>query len=285
MKVHHDTKSTPRLGLLLILVAVSVVLITVWFREGASGPLHRVRVGVAAVSAPVSATGEFITRPVRGFLAWATDLGVSRSQLERLRAQNASLRARVVELEEAGLENARLRALVDVSRKSESRSIGARVIGRPTSAWEGVMTINRGSSDGLRVGMPVVGPLGLLGQTVQVSPGSSRVRLITDQGSGVAAMVQRNRAEGIVKGSVDGRLSLQFVSVDATLNAGDVVITSGMGGVFPKGLVVGEIAEPSVAAAGLMRSVRVLPAGDPAALEEVLVLLDAPPPVEMGGGE
>lgn len=147
------------------------------------------------------------------------------------------------------------------------------------------MTINRGSSDGLRVGMPVVGPLGLLGQTVQVSPGSSRVRLITDQGSGVAAMVQRNRAEGIVKGSVDGRLSLQFVSVDATLNAGDVVITSGMGGVFPKGLVVGEIAEPSVAAAGLMRSVRVLPAGDPAALEEVLVLLDAPPAVEMGGGE
>lgn len=285
MKVHRDTKSSARPGWLLILVALAIVLMTVWYREGESGPLHRAKIVTSTVTAPISAGGEVITRPVRGFFAWVTDLGVSRSRLEQLRDQNARLRARVAELEEAGLENARLSALLRLAQAEELESLGARVIGRPGSAWEGVITIDRGSNDGVRVGMPVVGPLGLLGQTVQVSGGSSKVRLITDHRSGVAAMVQRNRAEGILKGSVDGRLTLEFVSADTTLSAGDVVITSGMGGVFPKGIVIGEVAESSSGTAGLLQSIRVIPAGNPSVLEEVLVLIGEPPVVETGGGE
>lgn len=285
MRVHRDTKSSARPGWLLILVALAIVLMTVWYREGDSGPLHRAKIITSTVTAPISAAGEVITRPVRGFFAWVTDLGVSRSRLEQLRDQNARLRARVAELEEAGLENERLSALLRLAQSEELESLGARVIGRPGNAWEGVITIDRGSDDGVRIGMPVVGPLGLLGQTVQVSGGSSKVRLITDHRSGVAAMVQRNRAEGILKGSVDGRLTLEFVSADTTLSAGDVVITSGMGGVFPKGIVIGEVAEGSSGTAGLLQSIRIVPAGDPSALEEVLVLIGEPPVVETGGGE
>lgn len=285
MKVHRDTKSSARPGWLLILVAISIVLMTVWYREGDDGPLRRAKIITSTVAAPVTAGGEIVTRPVRGFFDWVTDLGVSRSRLEQLRDQNARLRARVAELEEAGLENARLTALLQLAQAEELESLGARVIGRPGSAWEGVITIDRGRDDGVEVGMPVVGPLGLLGQTMQVSGRSSKVRLITDHRSGVAAMVQRNRAEGILKGSVDGRLTLDFVSAETTLSAGDVVITSGMGGVFPKGLVIGEIAEASSGTAGLLQSIRIVPAGDPSGLEEVLVLIGEPPVVETGGGE
>jgi rod shape-determining protein MreC len=268
-----------------VLVALSIVLITVWFREGDDGPLRRAKRVVAAAVAPVSAAGELTTRPVRGIFFWVADLGVSRSQLEQLREQNLQLRARVVELEEAGLENARLTALLDVARTEEIEAVGARVIGRPSSTWEGVITINRGSEDGIREGMPVIGPLGLLGQTVEVSARSSKIRLITDQRSGVAAMVQRSRAEGIVRGSVEGRLTLDFLAAETELLPGDVVITSGMGGVYPKGLIIGEISEVPADSPAVLKSARVTPAGDPGALEEVLVLIGGVPEAQIGGGE
>lgn len=284
MRINQTENPRPRVGLVVALVVLSLVLTTVWFRESDSGVLHRLRSGMQVVVAPVSAGGEFVTRPVRGFFAWAGDLGVSRSQLEELRSQNQSLRNRVAELEEARLENERLRQLVKLAQPQDLESVAARVIGRPSS-WEGVITIDRGTSDGLTVGMPVVGPSGLLGQIVEVAAGSARVRLITDQRSGVSSMVQRSRARGVVRGSIDGQLSLDFVSVDTTVSAGDIVITSGQGGVYPKGIVVGEIAEVTTPPGALSQRIRVQPQGDLSALEEVLVLIVAVEPAIDGGGE
>jgi len=285
MKVQRTETSGARPGWLILLIVLSIVLITVWYRESDVGPLHKVRAGVQAASAPVSASGEFLTRPVRSLFAWAGDLGVSRSQLEQLRLQNRTLRARVAELEEARLENERLRALVELPLAKELESIGAHVIGRPTNSWEGVITIDRGSSDGIRAGMPVVGPQGLLGQTVAVSPGSSRVRLITDQRSGVAALVQRTRAEGVVRGSIDGDMTMDFVSVEKNVKKGDVVITSGIGGVYPKGLTIGEVLDVQRESNALYQEISVKPAGSLAGLEEVLVLTGEPPAVFPEGGE
>lgn len=285
MRVQGPEKHGNRPGWLLLYIAIAVVLMTVWSREPDTGPLHSVRVGVHAVTAPIAAAGEWATTPVREFLAWAGDLGVSRSQLEQLRDQNEQLRSRVAELEEARLENQRLRALVKIVQAGDLQSIGAHVIGRPANSWEGVITIDRGSRDGVKVGMPIVGSLGLLGQTVQVSSGSSRVRLITDQRSGVAAMIQSSRAEGVVHGSIEGQLSLDFVSRETTVRAGDVVITSGLGGVFPKGILVGEVLEVHKNANALQQSITVVPASDPSSTEEVKVLLGAPPAAKLEGGE
>lgn len=273
MRINQTENPRPRVGLLVAFVVLSLVLTTLWFREGESGILHRLRVSTQVIVAPISAGGEYVTRPLRGFFAWAGDLGVSRSQLEELRSQNQSLRTRVAELEEARLENERLRELVKLTQPRDLESIAARVIGRPANAWEGVITIDRGTSDGLAVGMPVIGPQGLLGQIVEVAAGSARVRLITDQRSGVAAMIQRSRARGVVKGSIDGQLSFDFVSVDTSVSAGDTVITSGIGGVYPKGIVVGEVAEVGTSVGGLSQKIRVQPQGDLGALEEVLVLI------------
>lgn len=285
MRLNQTEPSGPRLGVLVVFVALSIVLMTVWFREGERGPLHRVRVGVQTVFSPVSAAGEFATRPVRGLFAWASDLGVSRSQLEQLRAQNESLRTRVAELEEAKLENERLRKLVRLTKAGGVKSKAARVIGRPTNSWEGIITIDLGTKDGVSVGMPVAGPRGLLGQTVEVGPSTARVRLITDQRSGVAAMVQRSRAVGIVKGTIEGRLDLDFVSRETTVKAGDVVITSGLGGVYPKGIVIGEVAEVDRTSNQLYQRIRVEPSGDISGLEEVIVLVGEPKQPAVEGGE
>lgn len=281
----QSDRQGPRPGWLVLFVVLSLIVITMWYREGDTGPLHRLRIGVQTVAAPFSAAGEWATGPVRGLITWAGDLGVSRSQLEALRKQNSTLRTRVAELEEARLENARFRELLEIKQALEIEALGARVIGRPTNSWEGVITIDRGTEDGVKTGMPVVGPDGLLGQTDQVGPTSARVRLITDQSSGVAALVQRSRAEGIVRGSIQGQLTLEFVSRETTLRVGDVVITSGLGGVYPKGIIVGEISEMSSRSNDLYRSATVAPAGDVTRLEEVLVLVGYQVDVNPSGGE
>lgn len=285
MRIQNTETQGPRMGWLVLLIAVSLVLITIWFRESETGPLHRTRGFVHAMAAPVSMVGETLTSPVRDMAAWVGDLGVSRSQLERLRDQNSSLRARVASLEEAKSENERLRKLVELVQVTDLEAVGAHVIGRSSNSWEGYITIDLGTTDGIEVGMPVVGPEGLIGQITSISPRSSRVKLISDQRSGVAAMIQRSRAEGIARGSIDGALTLDFVSKETTVKAGDVVITSGMGGAFPKGILIGEVAEARRTTSGLYQEIELTPTESVARLEEVLVLVEKPDVSVGQGGE
>jgi rod shape-determining protein MreC len=286
MRLPEPQNENLRPGLLAVLIVLSLIVTTVWFREGAQGPLHRVRTGLQAMTAPVGAAGEFATRPVRGLFEWAGDLGVSRSRLDALQGENDRLRNTVAALEEARLENVRLQALVHFAQAARLQAIGAHVIGRPTQ-YDNVITLDRGASDGVREGMPVVGALGgsvthateasasggLVGQTIDVTAHTCKVRLINDQGSGVAVMLQPNRAEGVIRGMVNGGLSLDFISRNTTARAGDIVITSGMGGVYPKGLLVGEVTAVKNAASALYQDITVAPSANLLGSEEVLVLI------------
>lgn len=274
-----------RRALLALLVVSSLVLTTVYFREGDNGVLHRTRNGLQAVAAPVSAAGEWVTTPFRAVGDWVAGLTVSRSEIEELRTQNVQLRERVAELEEARLENERLRDLVGFIEARQLDAIGARIIGRPTSGWHGVITIDRGTADGVDTGMPVLAPAGLLGQTIEAAEHSARVRLITDQRSGVAAMIQSTRAEGIVRGSIDGAVTMEYVSRQTTVTAGDVVLTSGMGGVYPKGLMIGEIEDVQLRENDLFPRLRVRPTAQISGIEEVIVLVGAPPETDVGAAE
>ena len=285
MKLPQPENPSNALGIVIALLVVSLVITTLWYREGERGPVHRMRSGVQAAAAPLQSAGEFVTRPVRSAFGWASDLGVSRSQLAALKQQNTELRNRVASLEEARLENERLRALFGFVQTAKLEAVGARVIGRPTNSWEQVITIDRGSADGVKVSMPVLATKGLLGQTISVTKNSARVRLITDARSGVAGMVQANRAEGVVKGSIEGDVTFDFVSRETTIKAGDVIITSGMGGVYPKGLLVGEITSASQAPSSLFQDIRVTPSADLVGLEEVVVLTGSTPADPLGGGE
>ncbi len=285
MRTPSPEQPTARPALLVALLVAALVLTTVYFREGESGPLRMTRRAVLAASAPFEKAGEVVTRPLRSAGGWVSGLGASRAEVERLRQQNEELRTRNAELEEARQENERLRSLVKFVEARELESLGARVIGRPTTSWEGIITIDRGSAEGVRRGMPVIGDAGLLGQIVEAAVHSSRVQLITDQRSGVAALIQRTRAAGVVRGSIDRNLTLDFVSRDASLRVGDVVMTSGMGGVYPKGIVVGKITKIRREPNALSPFVAVEPAARVGELEEVLVLVGATPVTDAGEGE
>lgn len=272
--------------ILALLLVAAFVLTTVYFRESTTGPLHTARSGVQAALAPVGRVGYAATSPVRAVSGWFGDLGVSRSDLETLRAQNEEMRARLAALEEARQENERLRELVEFVETRELEAVGARVIGKPATLWEGVITIDRGTAEGVRPGMPVLAAQGLIGQIVEVTQHSSRVRLITDQRSGVSAMLQATRAEGIVNGSIEGDITLDFVSRESTVTVGEAVLTSGMGGVYPKGLLIGEVADVQINEADLFPRIRLRPTADLAGLEEVVVLVGVPVDSDVtGGGE
>jgi rod shape-determining protein MreC len=208
------------------------------------------------------------------------DLGVSRSQLTDLRLQNETLRARVIELEEAKLENDRLRALTGEAATGNFAGITAAVIGLPTSTYDQIIVLNKGSLAGVVLTQPVITTKGLLGQIIEVGPGYSKVRLLTDQKSGVAALIQRDRQPGVIKGSLDGELHLDFVDMAVEVRPGDTVLTSGLGGIFPKGLVVGEVTEVSDEVNTLYKSIVVHPNYRLSDLEEVMILTDVVPDVD-----
>jgi len=285
MKVAQPETRTTRPGWLLLLVILAVLLMSLWFREGDAGPLHRVRVATQAVAAPVSSVGMWASGPFRSFTVWVGDLGVSRSELEELRTQNENLRARVAELEEARLENERLSELLANATAAGQTGVTGSIIGLPPNAWSQVITIDVGSRSGVEIDMPVVGPNGLVGLTIEVGPNYSRVRLITDQNSGVAALIQRDRILGIAKGSPSGEITLDFVDGGETVVIGDVVLTSGRGGLFPRGLLVGQVTDVTNPANALYQSIRIQPSNDIVNTEEVLVLTGAAPATESISGD
>ena len=175
------------------------------------------------------------------------------------RAGTHQLRRAVAQGEEYRLEAQRLQALLNLKDAYDLEGVGARVIGRSTDAWNQTITIDAGADEGVETGMTVMGPSGVAGQVVAVSPGSSTVRLLSDPASGAAALIQSSRAEGIVRGSLDGLLYLENIGADVTVSVGDVVLTSGLGGSYVRGLLIGTVARVDGAAGDATRRIVVSP--------------------------
>lgn len=283
MKTVQPETNRPRVGWLVLLLVLGVLITSLWFREGASGPIHRVRSGVQAAATPISRAGMWTTAPIRGFSSWVRDLGVSRSELQELRTQNDELKSRVTSLEEDLLQFEQVSQLIATAADASRAGVTASVIGLPQSELSRVVTLDRGTADGVAVDMPVVGPHGLLGQVVEVGRTWSRVRLITDSTSGVASLIQRTRTEGVSRGSVSGDLTLDFIAPSESVTEGDVILTSGKGGVFPRGLVVGTVVTVRNNKTALYQSITVEPADSISTVEAVMILTDTAPATSVGG--
>jgi len=282
MRIGQSEPKEARPTLLIVLVALSLVMLTMYFRESDSGPLHSARRVTLEVTAPIARVGTVITSPIRSIGSFFEGIGVSRERVQALEQQNQELRARLAELEEARQENERLRALVDFAEERKFAKLGAEVIRRPVSIWEGVIVIDRGSADGIEPGMPVIAAQGLVGQVADVATHSSTVRLVTDQLSGVASLVQSSRTPGVVRGSVDGSLSLDFVDRTVLPVPGDVVITSGIGGVYPAGIVVGDVVSVDDRHGELYPRIKVSSRVPIGSIEEVFVLVGSIVETEAG---
>jgi rod shape-determining protein MreC len=138
------------------------------------------------------------------------------------------------------------------------------------------ITVNRGSSDGIASGMAVIHPQGVVGQVVAVSSKTARVLLVSDHASGVDVVTQDSRARGIVEGGGERICELKFIPKDARLMEGEAVLTSGMDGVYPKGLLVGTVERIGSASVSLFKTVELRPAVDLSRIEEVLIVSVAP---------
>lgn len=204
------------------------------------------------------------------------DLVGVRKENKQLRESVKILNSRMIENREAVLANERLKKLLDLKNYLKVPSLAASVIGEDGTPWFKTIIIDRGEVDGLREGMPVIAADGVIGQLIKVVARSSRVLLITDHASGVAGVIQRSRARGVVKGSGGGSCALEFALAEEDVKVGDTVITSGIGGVFPKGLNIGEVSMVKKGEYGIFQTVEVRPAVNLARLEEVLVLLQPP---------
>ena len=198
-------------------------------------------------------------------------------------ADNQRLRERLRELEaehshdvEIELENQRLARLLDYRTDLPSQVVTARVIGKDATGLFQSLTLDRGQHDGVRPGMAVVCPDGVVGRIAQSSPHASRVLLLSDHNSGVDALVSRTRARGIVEGTLSGNCSMKYIKRSDEIDVNDAVVTSGLDGMFPKGIRIGRVSGVTRKDVGLYQVAEVTPAVDFAKLEEVMVLLSPP---------
>ncbi len=181
---------------------------------------------------------------------------------------------------EIQLANQRLRNLLALSREVDARSLAAEVVGKDPTPWFKTLLVDKGRRHGVVKGMPVVSPDGVVGLIIEVAGGFSKVMLLTDPNSAVDALVQDSRARGIIKGGPEGMCLFKYVLRKHDIRVGQIVVTSGMDGVFPKGLRVGKVASVTKEPAGIFQQVSVVPAVDFERLEEVLIL-----PVASQGGD
>ena len=173
---------------------------------------------------------------------------------------------------EAKITNLRLQKLLGLKTQGFKRTVTATVIGNSASTWSRSLTINKGSQAGVYKGMAVISAGGIVGQVVAVSSSSATVLLLTDHNSGVDVIVQRTRARGIVSGSLERDPNMEYISRNADIRQGDRLVTSGLDGVFPKGLFVGKVSKIRKNNYGLFQDVEVRLAVDPSRIEEVLVV-------------
>lgn len=256
----------------IILSLLSIVLLTVSARMGAGGPLEMVRGGFSTVTMPFRMAGSAIAMPFQGIGNIFSNLTADQQTLSDLKAENEQLRSRNAELEETNQSTQRLQGLLDLKNTYNLQSTGARVISGSTDSFNNTIVIDKGTSSGLAVGMPVVDSGGVIGQIIECGPTTSTVRLITDEKSGVAAMVQSSRAQGMLMGSASRQITLNLINTNQKVAVGDTVVTSGLGGVFPKGLPLGKVTSVEAAPGSLYYTIVIEPFGNVSTNEEVMVI-------------
>lgn len=264
-----------RILVLIGLLTLAVVFNVARNRAVEEGRTFVVEDVVRVVLQPLQNAGTTINRTAGN----ATESFRTRASLLR---QNESLRAEVRKLtEENSLlkdqaeQNIRLRRALDFKTAIALPVASAQIIGRDASGWFSTCTIDRGSRDGVRPGYAVTSYLGLVGQVSGVSPTSSNVLMLSDSSSSVGAMVQRSRVNGICQGQNSDTLILNYMPIDADVEVGDIVVSSGIGNLVPKGLPIGIIIAVAPDLTGFTKHALVKPSVKFEQLENVLVVIRA----------
>lgn len=249
----HDKVVRRRRAVLALLVAVSVVLLTAYFGESSSSPLHGVQRGIVAVLSPVQDGASKVLSPVRNVSDWVSTTLRAKTQRDQLRRQNEQLTQQLAKAKQQAIDDRQLRREVGLDQHigmSSFDPVAASVIGRDPNFWYQQVEVNKGSGDHVAVGDPVVGDGALVGHVSMVSSSSAEVLLITDHTVGVAAEIQnRNGDSGVLAPAVGNpnQLLLQNLPNHASISPGQMVVTAGfrqgkLQSLYPPGIPIGRVA-------------------------------------------
>jgi rod shape-determining protein MreC len=257
-----------RFVLLGILLGVCLLLLTVQTRGGFSGAAD----GVALVTTPVQTALASLHRAAFG--AWGTYVEWKNVRAEnlRLRDEIQKLRIEALAVGETAEENRRLRRLLELRARLPLQTLPGEIIAREWGGWIRSLTVNRGRGDAVRRLTAVISPDGLVGRVVDVRPGASVVQVLTDPASTVGAHTVRTRTPGVVEGEPRGTVRFKFMARDGGLQVGDVVVSSGQGGVFPRGIPIGRVQSIDDRGSALFSYATLAPAVDFARIDEVLLI-------------
>ncbi|QGP92431.1 Cell shape-determining protein MreC [Neomoorella glycerini] len=272
MGPHRRKLMTP---LILLLAALSIYALMRWTARE-RGHLSILEGGLREALAPAERGITLVVDKTGAWLAAIRDYSRLQAENQALKQEIAALKAANIQLEEYRQENNRLRNLLkftEVNRNAFEFTV-APVIGRNPSNWYHTLTLGLGSRAGLQKDQVVVTSQGVVGRIIAVTPRTAEVLLILDREGALGGMVQVNRTPGIVEGSPDygGYLQMIHIARDAPVMENQVVVTSGLGGIFPKGLLLGTVVKVLPEADGLMKRAIIQPAVDFDRLEEVLVI-------------
>jgi len=261
-------KTVVIIGVFFLIIANILILSVIGQRYPTSGPGGFTISLLAPFQEAIASSSRFVKGLWRHYF-----------NLVRVSEENDHLKSQLDRAEEmknawveARMANDRLRRLMALGKGFAQEVIYAEVVGRDPTAWFQTIIVNKGSKDNVAVGMPAAVPEGIVGQIVDVSGRYAKVLLIVDQNSAVDALVQRTRARGLLKGEFADQCRLEFVLRKEDVQVGDVIVTSGLDNVFPKGLRIGQIRDITGATTEMFYTLAVEPFVDFEKLEELLIL-------------
>ncbi len=280
---------------LLVFVSVSVFCI-VFFAARGRFTMPITSPAVLTLLAPFQRAASWAGAQVHGLTTNVWDILTVHKQNQMLRNEVEQLRLQNVKADEYAAENIRLRELLGYTKSATQFDlVVARVIGRETATWTRMIVIDRGTQHGVQKNMPVVTARGLVGTVTEAGPISSKVQLILDPRAAAGALIQRSRVAGVVKGTPDDAMHPRLVNVprNYSMDEGDIVVTSGLGGIYPKGIMIGTVSAVKHDSGGLLHYAIIEPAVDFHLLEDVAVIVasrEAPPeplqpPIQTPGTE
>ena len=268
---------------LVSLLVANLIIMAVDARD-ADGRHKLLRVWTQTFASPLQTASSKASGATSGFFEQIWNFRSTAQQNEQLKERLTLVEQELNAARQATAENERLKALLNLNEKTRIDSVPARVIARDPSVWFNTITINRGSSSGITVNMPVVTGSGIVGRIIAVGPWSSQVMLITDEKAGAGAVVGQlgqSGALGAVRGRADlgvALIEMRYVSGLEKVEVGDAVMTTGQDGIYPPGLNVGRVVDVKTGTATQAHQILIQPGAQLDQMEEVAVLLYQPPP-------
>ncbi|HEX9815235.1 MAG TPA: rod shape-determining protein MreC [Myxococcota bacterium] len=275
---------TPVTALVVGLVAFAVVAMVVDRRSAPGDPERELSGWTGAIldiAAPVQKMIAFPFDLTRNAWRHYVSLLDASDTNEGLRARLAAVEEENLQLREALIASGRLARIAETRADFEVPMLPSELVGVDPSPWFRSVLIDRGREQGVRSGMPIISEHGLVGLVTATSTRAAKAMLVLDRQSAIDGIIQRSRSQGIVRGRGTSELDFEFVIRGSDVRIGDVVITSGLGGVYPKGIRIAEVVSVSDPGSALMQTAKLVPAVDFGRLEQVFVMLRRGPTMEV----